>query len=691
MRLVSIFLLLFCCCGNRAVEEVTEDELEKSLKELEVILDDLRYIEEEEEKNDIDADNTDTPWMEPCILREEAEMDEGQTDFQEVVLESLDKWNYCLKKWMAHVAYAQWDYVTDLTEEHKNKSTEASVMFSKWHRQLSRNAQHLYKDLRLSNLDTDTIRQVRLLAQDSSPREDKDVKDRAEIQESLEEIYSTAKVEGKALEPDLEHIIANSRDPQKLLSAWKGWRDETGPKMREKYTEFIRLSNKGATDNNHKDYSEAWLEEQFDETDNLEEIAADLWESVLPLYKELHAYVRRKLYHFYKEKFPDYSGISEKGGIPAHLLGNMWAQNWENIYDIVKPYPEIEEPDYNKVMQEQGYTVDKLFSMAEEFYTSIGMFPMTKKFNDNSMKVKPPPEEHREVVCHASAEDFLTKDDFRIKMCTKIDIEDFETIHHEMGHIEYFMAYENQPAVYRAGVNSAFHEAVGDTISLSVMSRKHLKTIGLLDKDSSALSRMDQVKSDINFLMKRALFKIAFLPFGYLIDKWRWGVFRGDIKEEEYNRKWWDLRLEYQGIVAPVERSEADFDPGAKFHIPSNSPYICYFISFINQFQFYEAMCNAAGHKGELYNCDFYNSENAGDLLRNALSLGKSVPWPQAMKKLTGSSDISTDSILKYFELLHIWLKRENEMAAEGKYGKTFGGQEGTVGWEGETIRWKDK
>lgn len=683
----SLFLLLYAVCaslasaatGHVAGNVAGEDRIALAVKTLAEILDDLEYLDEEEEKNDIDTDVDDTTWIDPCQLLEQLEMTKGQVNFEELVRLNLNKWNYCVKKWMSHVSYASWNYVTDLTEENKQKYTAANVEYSKWHRQLSRNAQQLYDDQRTDDLESDIRRQIRLFAQNASPKKDGDVRDLNDLVDDLEEIYSTAKLGKLSLEPDLQSIIAHSRDPRRLLLVWKGWRDVTGPKMRDKYTAFVRLLNIGARDNGYSDYSEAWLEDQFDGTYDIEETAEELWQDVKPLYEELHAYVRRKLHSYYKKKVPDENIVSQFGAIPAHLLGNMWAQDWRNIYDMVKPYPEVEEPDYDKEMKEQGYTVDRLFSMAEEFYTSIGLFPMTEKFKKYSMLVRPPPEEHREVVCHASAEDFFTKDDFRIKMCTEINIEDFSTIHHEMGHIEYFMAYENQPAIYRAGANSAFHEAVGDTISLSVMSRKHLETIGLLKQDD--IDSGTQRKSDINYLLKMALSKIAFLPFGYMIDKWRWGVFRGEVQEKDYNRNWWNLRLKYQGLVSPVARSEADFDPGAKFHIASNSPYICYFISFIIQFQFYEAMCKSSGHQGELYNCDFYQSKDAGDLLRNALSFGKSKPWQKVMEDMTGSADISANAIKEYFDPLYKWLKKENEEASRK-------GGRNVVGWSKDKINW---
>ncbi|ESO96402.1 hypothetical protein LOTGIDRAFT_115941 [Lottia gigantea] len=450
------------------------------------------------------------------------------------------------------------------------------------------------------------------------------------------------------LEPDLTDLMSNSRDPKQLLEAWVGWRDVTRP-IKPLYTNFVNLKNIGAVENGYSDYGAYWRDELFGDTPDLEEMAAKLWVEVEPLYTHLHAYVRSKLRDFYGDNVD----IEEDGGIPAHILGNMWGQNWAGIYEIVKPYNTV---DTNRQVEDrlkEEYDVNGMFRLAEEFYSSIGLYNMTDKFWNNSMLSKPA---DREVQCHASAFDLYQPGDFRIKMCSEVNLDYFQTIHHEMGHVEYYMAYESQPLVYRNGANSAFHEAVGDTIALSVRSRKHLETIGLLDEDT-----LDDDESDINTLLLHALNKISFLPFGYLVDKWRYDVFRGEITHHDYNEKWWDLRYEYQGISPPVERKAYGFDPGAKFHIPSNSPYISYFFSFILQFQFYQRMCELSGHQGALHTCDFYGSEEAGSKFREMLALGSSIPWPEALERFTGSREVSAKPLLEYFQPLMNWLEEVNE------------------------------
>ncbi|KAL8582108.1 hypothetical protein ACOMHN_004028 [Nucella lapillus] len=334
--------------------------------------------------------------------------------------------------------------------------------------------------------------------------------------------------------------------------------------------------------------------------------------------------------------------------------GNMWAHEWNSIQDLLMPYPDKAILDVTPQMVQQNYTARKIFETADDFFTSLGLKPMPQPFWDKSMLEKP--QDGREVVCHASTWDFLNGIDFRVKQCTAVTMEHFSTAHHEMGHVEYYLLYKRLPVVFREGANPVrFHEAVGDTISLSVQTPKHLHQIGLLP------SLVDDRESELNFLMSMALQKIAFLPFGYLIDQWRWSVFRGNTTSRNYNQGWWDLRCNLQGVSPPVKRTEEDFDPGAKFHIPNNTPYIRYFVSFVIQFQFQKALCDAAGHQGPLHTCDIYNSTAAGDKLRAMLSKGSSEVWTVPFQALTGLTNMSAQPLIQYFKPLMTYLQNANK------------------------------
>uniref|UniRef100_A0A7N8WJE1 Angiotensin-converting enzyme n=1 Tax=Mastacembelus armatus TaxID=205130 RepID=A0A7N8WJE1_9TELE len=447
------------------------------------------------------------------------------------------------------------------------------------------------------------------------------------------------------LDPDLQKIIAESRDYDELLFAWKGWRDASGKKIRQDYMRYVELANKAATLNGHSDNGAFWR--SLYETPTFEEDLEMLWTELEPLYKNLHAYVRRALYNKYGSNY-----INLKGPIPAHLLGNMWAQTWSGIMDLVMPYPHATQVDATPAMVAKGWNATRMFQESDSFFTSLGLLPMPKEFWDKSMLEKP--SDGRQVVCHASAWDFYNRKDFRIKQCTVVTMDDLITVHHEMGHVQYFLQYKDQPVSFRDGANPGFHEAIGDVLALSVSTPKHLQSIGLLDKVEN------NQESDINFLMSMALDKIAFLPFGYLMDQWRWKVFDGRIPSTEYNKEWWNLRMKYQGLCPPVTRTEEDFDPGAKFHIPANVPYVRYFVSFVIQFQFQKALCDAAKHVGPLHTCDIYKSKEAGKLLGDVMKLGFSKPWPEAMTMITGQPKMSAQPLMEYFKPLIQWLEEQN-------------------------------
>ncbi|KAJ8365026.1 hypothetical protein SKAU_G00138570 [Synaphobranchus kaupii] len=467
---------------------------------------------------------------------------------------------------------------------------------------------------------------------------------------NMETKYSVAEAcreDGRChpLDPDLNKIMAESRDYDELLFAWEGWRNVSGRILRDDYKKYVQLANKAAGLNGHADNGAFWR--SLYETPTFEQDLEKLWKQLEPLYLDLHAYVRRALYNKYGP-----SRINLEGPIPAHLLGNMWAQTWSGIMDLVIPFPNATKVDATPAMIAKGWDATKMFQASDDFFTSLGLLPMPPEFWKKSMLEKP--KDGRKVVCHASAWDFYNRKDFRIKQCTVVTMDDLITVHHEMGHVQYFLQYKDQPISFRDGANPGFHEAIGDVLALSVSTPKHLNSIDLLDKVES------NTESDINYLISIALDKIAFLPFGYLMDQWRWKVFDGRISESEYNKEWWNLRLKYQGLCPPVARSEKDFDPGAKFHIPANVPYVRYFVSFIVQFQFHQVLCNAANHVGPLHTCDIYKSKAAGKLLGDVMKLGFSKPWPETMAMITGQPHMSALPLMEYFKPLSTWLRKEN-------------------------------
>ena len=483
-----------------------------------------------------------------------------------------------------------------------------------------------------------------------APKDPNERDELTKIAASMEGDYGKGKYcpegdKGKCLSlPDLENIMTNSRDPEELKKAWVGWHQIAIP-IRKDYVRFVELSNKGAKEMGFNDTGAMWRSKYDMEPDAFAAEMERLWQQVKPLYDSLYKYTRHKLSEKYgKDVVPDDKPI------PAHLLGNMWAQTWGNVYPILAPATSDRGYDLTATLKARNTDPKQMVRYGEGFFTSLGFEQLPPTFWDRSLFSKPV---DREVVCHASAWDIDYQKDVRLKMCININEEDFSVVHHELGHNYYQMAYANQPFLFRDSANDAFHEAIGDTVALSV-TPPYLKQLQLIDKvpDQSA---------DIGFLLNRALDKVAFLPFGYLVDQWRWKVFSGEVKPENYNKAWWELREKYQGVAPPVPRTEEDFDAGAKYHVPANTPYARYFLAAILQFQFHRALCREAGFTGPLYQCSVYGNKKAGEKLKAMLEMGLSKPWPDALKAMTGEDKMDATAIIDYFAPLKAWLDEQNK------------------------------
>jgi peptidyl-dipeptidase A len=534
-------------------------------------------------------------------------------------------------------------YITDDTEilaaQAADKTIEASVRYAK-------------DAVRFDGLTLppETARKLKLLKLSLTMAAPSDPGERAEltrIATAMEGAYGKGKycpTKDRCLDlEDITKIMATSRDAKELLDVWGGWHAVGGP-MKPNYVRFVELANKGARELGFKDSGAMWRS-KYDMTP--EAFAAELdrlWDQVRPLYVSLHAYVRWKL----REKYGD--AVPANGPIPAHLLGNMWAQTWDNVYPLVAPKDADPGYDLTKILKSRNTDPLQMVRYGEGFFSSLGFDPLPKTFWERSMFTKP---KDREVVCHASAWDIDFVDDLRIKMCIDITAEDFTTIHHELGHNYYQRAYDQQPVLFRDSANDGFHEAVGDTIALSV-TPEYLVKLGLLDK-------APDTSKDIGLLLTKALEKVAFLPFGLLIDQYRWKIFSGEISPAEYNKAWWALRLKYQGIAPAGTRGEDLFDAGAKYHVPANVPYTRYFLADILQFQFHRALAKTAGCTTPLNRCSIYGNKEAGKKLRDMLAMGQSKPWPDALEAVTGQRQMDATAIRDYFAPLQKWLDAQNK------------------------------
>lgn len=510
------------------------------------------------------------------------------------------------------------------------------------------------------NLPADTARKLKLLKLAltlPAPKEAKEREELTKVAASMEGEYGKGKYcpdgPDKKCQSlgDLEKIMAESRNPEELKKAWLGWH-AVSPKYRKDYVRFVELANKGAKEMGFKDVGAMWRTNYDMEPDAFAAEMERLWNQVKPLYESLHTYVRARL----RQKYGD-AIVPANGPIPAHLLGNMWAQQWGNIYDVVKPAnTSAQAYDLTKILQTRKTDAKQMVKYGEGFFTSLGFESLPPTFWNRSLFTKP---QDRDVVCHASAWDIDNQHDVRIKMCININEEDFTTIHHELGHNYYQMAYAPQAPLYQNSANDGFHEAIGDTIALSV-TPEYLKQLGFI-------SQVPDASVDLPLLLKQALDKVAFLPFGYLVDQWRWKVFAGEAGPDAYNKVWWDLREKYQGVSAPAARSEQDFDAGAKYHVAGNTPYARYFLAHILQFQFHRALCKEAGYSGPLNRCSIYGNKAAGAKLKAMLAMGQSKPWPEALKAMTGEDKMDATAIIDYFAPLKTWLDEQNKALLAAK------------------------
>ncbi len=548
-----------------------------------------------------------------------------------------------------------WEQATNISDETNAAAADAGARATKLSVSLA-NESKAYNDV---DLPADLARKMERLRSGvtiPAPSTDGAAEELSQITTGLEATYGTGTFNYKGEELNLDQlstIIETSRDPAELKAVWEGWRT-ISPPMKDDYARMVEIANDGAIELGYDNLKTMWLSNYDMPPEEMSAEVERLWQQVSPLYKELHCYVRAELNAEYGDEVQ-----AATGPIRADLLGNMWAQSWSGIYPIVEPEGLPGQGfDLTEELVEKGYDPIKMVETGEAFFTSLGFEKLPETFWERSMIVRPPAP--REVVCHASAWDLDDEEDVRIKMCTEVNAEDFYTVHHELGHNFYQRAYKDQDYLYKNGAHDGFHEAIGDFVGLSI-TPIYLEQIGLIDE-----SQIPGPDSDIPLLMNTALDKIAFLPFALTVDNWRWDVLDGTTAPEDYNTAWWERRTQYQGIMPPGPRPADAFDPGAKYHIPGNTPYLRYFLSFVMQFQFHKAACEQAGWEGPLHRCSIYDNKEVGSRFKAMLEMGASEPWPDVLETFTGTREMDGSAMVEYFDPLTAWLKEENQGRACG-------------------------
>ena len=566
----------------------------------------------------------------------------------ETAEEFVARVNEELKELSREGGAAAWVRATYITEDTAILSSLARERYAKWHSEAVKQAV-AYDGVELDPATRRAIDLIKLGTSLPTPDDPAKRRELTEIATELTGMYGAGKYcrsENDCIPgTELEGLMQSVRDYDELLEYWEGWR-EIAPPMRDKYERYVELANEGAGTLGYGNLGEVWRAGFDMSPDEFRAETNRLWEQVKPLYDELHCHVRAQLGEVYgTDKVP------QDGPIPAHILGNMWAQEWASLYDLVEPYPGVSDLDVDSTLKTKNYSPQEMVRSAENFYVSLGMPRLPETFWERSQFSKP---EDREVVCHASAWGLDGGNDLRIKMCIKQTYDELRVIYHELGHNYYQGAYKDQPPVFQGGAHGGFHEAIGDTVVLS-MTPGYLAEVGLIGEAEQSEQAV------INRQMQMALDSIAFLPFGKLIDEWRWAVFAGEVTPADYNKAWWDMRLAYQGIAPAVDRGPEHFDPGAKYHVPGNVSYTRYFLARILQFQFHRSLCEIAGHEGDLHSCSVFNNKEAGAKFWAMLEAGQSEPWQQTLEKLTGTQEMDASAIIDYFAPLMAYLKEQNQ------------------------------
>ncbi|CAD5120084.1 DgyrCDS8665 [Dimorphilus gyrociliatus] len=635
--ILPVLLLVTCCSVKSVISE--EDEILKTFYNL---------------LNERHADKVElnTPRLREILKKIFQNKEKKPSDLYEIELEAkkwIEEYGHRRDKIAYYSSLLSFNYLSNITDSNMKAMNEFSAEIQRKERPLEEHAKYLLDNLKNSKNET-LLKILKGISISTASKNESKNRELLKLKSKCEADYGEGTVELDGikypLEPNITTMLAKSRNPKVLEKIWIEWRNSVGRKIRKIYPKIIEIEREIDAENGQKDPIKFRLKESYGD-DKVEKEASDLYDDLKPLYEKLHAYVRYKLHKFYGNYQKPY------GYMKANLLGNMWAQQWPEILDIVAPYPDLlDSMNFSNSLSEKNFTVVDMFKTAEKFFKSITLFPMVEKFWKNSMFTKPT--DGRQVVCHPAAFDLGYKNDYRIKMCAVVAQTDFLTIHHEMGHIEYYMSYRNQSYFYRNGANPAFHEAIGDTIALSAGNPTHLKTIGLFKELKNPL---DREKRNINYLLQKALEKLTVVPWSLVICKWTWAVRRGEIKPKDYNKFWWYLRKKYQGIKPPVKRDDdIDMDAASKYHVASFTPYLRYLFSFVAQFQFHEALCKEKKHEGPVYLCDIYKSTKAGNKLKSMLELGSKRPWREVLEEFTGTNKFDSKALRNFFEPLEKWL-----------------------------------
>ncbi len=544
---------------------------------------------------------------------------------------------------------AQWVNQTNLNEDTNWLAARASERFTAVQMNLARTA----ATYRSRDIDPIIARKLALLAvavRSPAPPSSDQAGQWADLRTRLVARYNQQRVvDGERMlgsYGEVRHAMETTRDPEALLHLWHEWH-AVGHDLEDDYARYVALSRQGAQSLGFHDVGELWRS-VYDMSPT--EMAADterLWAEIRPLYAALHCHTRAALSKAYG------AGVQAPAGpIRIELTRNPMGMYWVGAYDLLATGLPTPGYDLDHLLESHPSSGEALAHYADRFWTSTGLPAMPASFWTRSLFDKP---SDRTVACSGSAAIVGDPTDVRLKMCVGNNALDFSTVHHEVGHAVYALAYQEQPYLFRGAANDAFHEAVADLGALSI-TPAYLQAIGIITP-AEALGA-DQ---DLGLLLRMALQRVTFLPFSLIVDRWRWQVYAGAVPPAQYDATWWSLVAQYQGLMPGETRPEGSFDIAALPHITSDISYIRYFYAYLIEFQLFKAACDAAGWTGPLHRCSLYGNAAAGAHLRPMLAMGASRPGADALEAGTGARRVSAEGLLAYFAPLRAYLDAQNQ------------------------------
>ena len=544
-------------------------------------------------------------------------------------------------------AQAEWRSNTHIVEGDSSnriatqQANEALASFTGSKENIEKAREFLSKKDQLSEIQVKQLERILYAAANNPQTVPELVEKRIKAEaEQVEKLYGfNFSLRGKDISPnDMDEILRTSSDPDERLAVWTASK-EVGKDLKSGLADLKELRNKTVQALGYDDYFAYQVSDYGMSTAEMMALNQRLVSELLPLYRELHTYARYELAKRYGVKeVPDM--------LPAHWLPNRWGQDWNAMVNV-------EGVDLDGALSDKPR--EWLMEQGERFYKSLGFGPLPASYWEKSSLYPLPEDAGYKKNNHASAWHMDLQEDVRCLMSIVPNRDMYETVHHELGHIYYFMAYTNPnvPPLLREGANRAYHEGIGSLMGLAAMQKPFLAGLELIPESAGS--------DDMQSLLKEALNYVVFIPWSAgVMTEFEHDLYATDLSADQYTARWWDLKKKYQGIVAPNERGPEYCDPASKTHINNDAAqYYDYALSFVLLFQLHDHIAGKILHQDPRAT-NYYGSKEVGTFLQGILEKGASGDWRKMLKEKTGE-DLSARAMLSYFEPLMGYLKEQNK------------------------------